>query len=220
MIKKAMRWFQGRKDEEFWDSQMDDKEFDPEGVGAAQRGEVEAVAGQKSRPGEGDDRGGYELVKEMRWRLAVVRFKLGWDVDAKVSCETGAVNMLRMAWLIRLDFQQIHMNEYLKEKDLECLKENWQGWNNIGLALIDRKLHDKALFIFEELWEGLLVSLQSCLSTVSGDEVAGEPGADTVVECPFLNRMKLKSWIQLGLLALESVVWRPRTQKELSLPLR
>lgn len=65
VCRRGQRWFQGRRDETFWDAMTDDREYDPPNAG--------------EREGEG-----YELDLNLRHRLAVARLKLGHDADADV----------------------------------------------------------------------------------------------------------------------------------------
>lgn len=68
VCRRGQRWFQGRREETFWDAMVDDREYDPPGANV--------------REGEG-----YELDLNLRHRLAVARLKLGHDTDADVHID-------------------------------------------------------------------------------------------------------------------------------------
>jgi general transcription factor 3C polypeptide 3 (transcription factor C subunit 4) len=73
-----VRWLQGRREQRYWDSCVDDREFDLlELEGGAQRG------------GSGDDNdvssGRFPLDINARHRLAVGRIKMGDMEEAKVG---------------------------------------------------------------------------------------------------------------------------------------
>jgi general transcription factor 3C polypeptide 3 (transcription factor C subunit 4) len=75
VIRRGQRWLQGRNNERQWDVQEDDREFDPEGLVREGEGgeEEEGVAI-------------HPLDVNLRQRLALVRLRLGHDIEANVSC--------------------------------------------------------------------------------------------------------------------------------------
>lgn len=71
VIRRGQRWLQGRGDQHGWDAYDDDREYDPPGInrdGTAEDEEVE----------------GYGLDINLRHRLALLRLRLGNDMEATV----------------------------------------------------------------------------------------------------------------------------------------
>ncbi|KAJ7640027.1 TPR-like protein [Mycena polygramma] len=81
VIRRGVRWLQGRADEGYWDLCADDREFDCEGMDVAR-----AVEGEED--GEGDmDPGYFELDVNARHRLAIARIKMGELEEGKVHAD-------------------------------------------------------------------------------------------------------------------------------------
>ncbi|KAJ7633881.1 TPR-like protein [Mycena polygramma] len=83
VIRRGVRWLQGRKDEGYWDSCANDREFDWEGMEV-----VRAFAGQGHEDEDGDVEPGYfELNVNARHRLAIARIKMGELEEGKVHAD-------------------------------------------------------------------------------------------------------------------------------------
>ncbi|KAJ6468532.1 TPR-like protein [Mycena vitilis] len=83
VIRRGVRWLQGRKDEGYWDLCADDREFDCEGM------EVARVFDLKGDDDDdGDFEAGYfELDVNARHRLAIARIKMGELEEGKVHAD-------------------------------------------------------------------------------------------------------------------------------------
>lgn len=75
IIRRGQRWLQGRKSQRHWDLLEDDREYDSGGV---------VREGDKAVEDD-DEVETYPLDVNLRQRLALVRLKLGHDVEARVS---------------------------------------------------------------------------------------------------------------------------------------
>lgn len=82
VIRGGVRWLQGRREQRYWDSCVDDREFDLE--------EEEGGAKRDGGSRLGDDHdvppGRFPLDINARHRLAVARIKMGDVEEAKVGC--------------------------------------------------------------------------------------------------------------------------------------
>ncbi|KAJ7511160.1 hypothetical protein B0H11DRAFT_1700558 [Mycena galericulata] len=74
VIRKGVRWLQGRREQAYWDMCGDDREFDCESADVARV--VDAI--------DDIDPGYYELDVNARHRLAIARIKMGETEEAKI----------------------------------------------------------------------------------------------------------------------------------------
>lgn len=122
VVRRGMRWLQGRTEQKYWDTFDDDREYstDPK---------IEEA---------------YELDVTLRHRLALLRLRLGNDADAFVSRFTLFRGLRGGDKALRL---QMHVDE-ITQLDVAAYQEMYV---ELGQTLMKRELWEKALLCYADL---------------------------------------------------------------------